>query len=188
MTIGRVRELAALRAATQRVAEGAGALLVLSGEAGIGKSNLLTRTLSALRGAGFAVRSGRRFADGGGAYAPWVQELGAPLLDVVDAPLGALEQRARVFERVLSTLLDQSHTQPVCGSLEDLHWADRDSLLRLQHVVRFGSDERVLLLGTLRDPDPDGSRNEVLDAVLGEALREPHAVAAAASTECERRL
>jgi DNA-binding CsgD family transcriptional regulator len=39
--------------------------------------------------------------------------------------------------------------------LEDLHWADVPTLLLVRHLVRAGSDARMLLVATLRDSEPD---------------------------------
>jgi len=52
----------------------------------------------------------------------------------------------------------------------DLHWADKPSLLLLQHLARRMKGSRLLAVGTYRDVELD--RRHPLSAVLGELRRE----------------
>src|SRR4051794_39722042 len=74
--LGRQSELAAIEAALVDARSGRGALFLLVGEAGIGKTRLATEAAERARHAGFRVVWGRS-AEGGGApaYWPWTQIL-----------------------------------------------------------------------------------------------------------------
>jgi len=54
--------------------------------------------------------------------------------------------------------------------LDDLHWADKPSLLLLQFVARELAGSRLLLMGTYRDMEL--SRQHPLAESLGELTRE----------------
>jgi hypothetical protein len=92
--IGRDTELAAGRAALERVLGGRGALLLFSGEAGIGKTALADAVAAAAEQAGARVAWGRCWESGEApAYWPWTQvfrALGAedPFAEVVHSEGG----------------------------------------------------------------------------------------------------
>ena len=54
--------------------------------------------------------------------------------------------------------------------LDDLHWADKPSLLLLRHLVRRLGDSRLVVFGTYRDVELD--RRHPLAEVLAELRRE----------------
>ena len=74
--IGRDTERARLQAAATDADQGRGTLLLLAGEAGIGKT-VLART--ALGGSGLRVLEGTAVQDGAPAYWPLISALGAPI-------------------------------------------------------------------------------------------------------------
>ncbi len=57
--------------------------------------------------------------------------------------------------------------EPVLMVLDDLHWADRQSVQLLRHVVTSGRPMRLLILGTFRDSDvaPGDPMAELLPAL-----------------------
>ena len=55
--------------------------------------------------------------------------------------------------------------------LDDLHWADRPTLLLLQHMARTLARMRVLVIGTYRDTDI--VRASALSETLANLNREP---------------
>lgn len=171
MIVGRSRELHQLQDTLARVAHDAGSVVVLAGEAGVGKSHLLDALVELARERGFGVAVGRCFADTAGQpYGPWREALGAVVASR-EASLGAGDDRARAFEAALSALQTRASERPLVVALEDVHWADRDSLLLLQHVARFGRASALLLAVTVRTPDLDAAQNETLDRVLAELAR-----------------
>jgi len=172
--VGRARELDALRAALARAARGDGAIAIVAGEAGVGKSHLIAAAGEIARGLGFDVAVGRCFASGAQrAFAPWREALGDLGADRRAEGLGAADARVRTFEAVLATLAARAASRPLLIAIEDLHWADRDSLLLFQHVARFGLGAALLVVATVRDPDLDAASYPLLDDVRAELAREP---------------
>lgn len=80
-------------------------------------------------------------------------------------------ERHRLFEAVSDFLAEMSHTDPVILVLDDVHWADKPSLLLLRHVLRSAAPMRLLVLATYRDTDLD--RTHPLSDVLAHLRREP---------------
>lgn len=80
-------------------------------------------------------------------------------------------ERHRFFEAVTDFLGEMSHTDPVILVLDDIHWADKPSLLLLRHVLRSATPMRLLVLATYRDTDLD--RTHPLAEVLANLRREP---------------
>ena len=62
-------------------------------------------------------------------------------------------ERFRLFQAVDQLLSRTSARTPIILSLDDLHWADRSSLLLLRHLARGSTSNSVLLLGTYRGED-----------------------------------
>ena len=103
---------------------------------------------------------------------PEVREL------VPDAPPAVAvepdQERFRLFDSVSSFLLRASDSGPLLIVLEDLHWADKPSLLLLQHLARRVHSSCVLLVGTYRDVDLDRRHplSEMLSSLRTERLYE----------------
>ncbi len=79
-------------------------------------------------------------------------------------------ERHRMFEAVTDLLAASADTSPLVLVLDDLHWADKPSLLLLRHVLRSVTPVRILILATYRDTDLD--RSHPLAAALGDLRRE----------------
>ena len=91
MLLGRERELAALRAALASASRGRGRLVLLSGEAGIGKTRLADAFAVEARDHGARVAWGRCWEAGGApVYWPWLQAVRSLLRDVEAADLRRL--------------------------------------------------------------------------------------------------
>jgi len=88
------------------------------------------------------------------------------------APLGAEPdaERLRLFEAVVAFFVAVGETVPVVLVLDDLHWADKGSLLLLRHIARATRGIRTLIVGTYRDTDLD--RSHPLAEVLADLRRE----------------
>jgi len=90
-------------------------------------------------------------------------------------PLPELEPeqaRFRLFDSIAAFLKNASAATPLVMVLEDLHWADRSSLMLCEFVSREISDSRVMLLGTYRGVEVD--RRHPLSQTLGALIREPN--------------
>jgi class 3 adenylate cyclase len=68
-------------------------------------------------------------------------------------PLDPEQARFRLFDSVTMFLKNSSQKQPLVVILDDLHWADKPSLLLLQFLAREMASARLLVLGTYRDVD-----------------------------------
>ena len=84
--------------------------------------------------------------------------------------LGPDAARFQLFDGVSTFLRNASRTQPLVLVLDDLHWADKPSLMLLQFVARELRGARLLVIGTYRDVDI--RRQHPLSQALGELARE----------------
>jgi hypothetical protein len=141
MIVGREAELALLRAA---LARGAGRLVLIAGEPGIGKSTVVEAFAAAARatvlwGAGW---------DGGGApaYWPWVQVLRAAGRSFPEAA-----DRFALFDEVATALRDIAADAPLVVVLEDLQDAGVGTALLLEFAARHTRLDPVLLIATYRE-------------------------------------
>ena len=176
---GRGQELATLLAAWRAACGGAGSVITITGEPGIGKTRLATEVLDRARAAGARVASGQAVDLGAGApLGLWTeligdlsQDLDAPPLDAawpsVLAPLAPdLEhrlgrrprpaaaaapelERARLYEATVS-LLQWAARRPLVLLLDDLHAADPASLELAAYAGRRLAGLPVLMLMTRR--------------------------------------
>jgi DNA-binding CsgD family transcriptional regulator/tetratricopeptide (TPR) repeat protein len=159
MLLEREAELKALSEYADDARAGRGRLVLVSGEAGIGKTALIET---------FERSVGLRTLHGtcDGLFTP--RALG-PLFDVATEAGGALLEACeaeRPREELFATLLVTLAAQPTMIVLEDLHWADEATLDLLRHVGRRLKDLPVVMLATYRD---DGlSARDPLRIVLGE--------------------
>lgn len=183
--VGRRRELEVLSEALDAASEGRGGLVVLVGEAGVGKTAIARAFATDARAQGASVLRGSCFeGEWQPPYGPWVEALGGyfratepehlqkalgsgtpPLARLVPEVRAALpetpptatlspdQERSRLYDAVTQVLLIAARARPVVLVLDDLHWADRDSLWLLRHIVRFAGNSRLMILGIYRDPD-----------------------------------
>jgi tetratricopeptide (TPR) repeat protein len=184
--IGRQRVLAQLRAATEAaIGAGQGQVVLLAGEAGIGKTAVATEAAAEARQRGARVLWASCLEGAGvPGYWPWVQVVrllaawsgrvaGAPSLArlVPELAGGAREPMAEVpaeaarfqlFDELSSVLLAEAEAAPLLLVLDDLHWADAASVELLRLLARRLHGAAVLVVGTYRDVGVD------LDAPLAE--------------------
>jgi DNA-binding CsgD family transcriptional regulator len=174
--IGRAGELAALDHALAGARAGHATFVLVSGEPGMGKTRLLGEFERVARSRGWAVANVRVSAtDGAPAFWPWRQvvrhwvetedspqlraaiaEHGAGLTRIVpelggtDPPVRVdAEERFTAFSR-FGRLLADAAGQGMVLLLDDLHWADADSLSLLAGVVDQVRDSRLLVVGAFR--------------------------------------
>lgn len=174
---GRDRELNELGSALVEAEAGRGALFLLVGEPGIGKTRLADEAARAATPR-FSVCWGRCWESGGApAYWPWTQVLSSALRDRSPGARGDLagsdaerlaaivpdlggtrpgategqEARFELFRAVLALLGRLARERPLLLVLDDLHAADQSSLLLLHFVARELRTMPVLVIGTYRD-------------------------------------
>jgi DNA-binding CsgD family transcriptional regulator/tetratricopeptide (TPR) repeat protein len=173
--VGRDGELQLLMAALDAAAGGSGGLVVLTGAPGAGKSRLLRELAGRAPGAGFSVAFGR--ASGSTRAGPPFAALTEALLharrahpdvelDVLGAWARALVDvlpvhggesviagemspvvRAEAVVRLVGRL---SRSAPLLIGLEDLHWADPDTLDVVGFLAEGLRNCRVLCVATIR--------------------------------------
>lgn len=181
--VGRATLLERLARVRTVMETGRGQVVLLEGEAGIGKTSLVQRMVATSPGVRLVTGRCPQRA-GAPPFWPWsqvVRSLGvagagdelAPLPGTGDgASDGDVEARFRLFEAVTRRLRDAAETQPLIVVLEDVHWADRGSLLLLEYLGTEIADARVLVLVTFRGEEADPNR--ALATTLGELVRHPH--------------
>lgn len=178
--VERGAELAVVDDLLRRTVAGSGAVLVVEGEAGIGKTALIravTETGSA-RGLRVAVGAGRPF-ESTRAFGPLVEALHlrrgsadprrsglGRLLDGASdsgAPIGAsAEMRHRLIDEIVDLVEVLARDGPSVVVLEDLHWADDGTIVAFRALAAGLRHVPVFLVGTVR-PTP---RSMVLAQVL----------------------
>src|SRR3954447_5679616 len=165
--LGRRRECEALDRLVATVRGGQSAVLVIRGEAGVGKSALLTYLIERASGCRIAraagVESEMELPFAG------LHQLCAPMLDRVDrlpAPqrdalatafglsAGDPPDRFLVGPAVLSLLSEVAEEQPLVCVLDDAHWQDRASAQTLAFVARRLLAEAVGFVFAVREPSP----------------------------------
>jgi DNA-binding CsgD family transcriptional regulator/tetratricopeptide (TPR) repeat protein len=145
--IERESQLAALHEYAREASQGQGRLVVISGEAGVGKSVLLEEFAEELS------RARWLWAGCDGLFTP--AALG-PLLDIASHLNGELLQLCRAEARrdqlygALLRQLSDLQTLTVIV-IEDVHWADEATLDLVSYLGRRIQHLRVLLLVTYRD-------------------------------------
>ena len=108
---------------------------------------------------------------GGGTIAQLVSEVRERLPGLAEpAALDPEQARFRLFDSVATFLRNAARHQPIILVLDDLHWADKSSLLLLQFLARNMRDGRLLVIGTYRDAEL--KRQHPLAQALAELSRE----------------
>ena len=153
--VGRVRELEALGRALDATHAGRGSTVLITGEAGIGKTRLASEVARRAGEVGFEVMLGRSMDLVGAElpYQPFVDALrrGGHSLRLDARPPGS---QLTVFEEALALLAERAAATPVLLILEDLHWADNSTLDLVIFLSHNLDGRRVLLLATYRADEP----------------------------------
>ena len=180
--VGRRRELSWLRTRLDLATRGYGHLVLVEGDAGIGKTRLVEEFLVGARSAGVAVVRGRSYEHLDLSYLPLREALFAPLarelasrpgrerdvavlervgalgdLDLDDLPEGEAGDREHTRQMLAVTrlVIEAARARPTAVFIDDLDWADRATLDLVRHLLFRMADEPValLLIGTTRS-DP----------------------------------
>jgi class 3 adenylate cyclase/tetratricopeptide (TPR) repeat protein len=178
--VARESERLQVDAIIEAVSGGEGRLLLIGGEAGVGKTRLAQETTLLARNRGFSVLTGRCYEQYNavpffpfrealaGAYDAAGPTLRAQLpqrwpylarfLPDVSIPspsptANSHEEQQRLFWSVTSFFEAMSAGRPLALLLDDLHWADASSLELLQHLARLTRGYPILVLGTYREAE-----------------------------------
>ena len=191
VVIGRGAETDALRTALAAAAGGIGGIVFLTGEAGIGKSRLASELAAAARACGATVLAGRAVpASASVPYRPLTEALlqglreraypddpgltpWLPALRAVIPTIGGSEGDGRGDhaapvrgEAVLQLLRRLAGSGGLLLVLEDLHWADPDTLAVVEYLSDNLSAEAVLCVATCRGETPSAGA-ELVARVTG---------------------
>ncbi|MCE7002908.1 AAA family ATPase [Kibdelosporangium philippinense] len=155
--VGRADELAQLRAALLSASSGSGRLVLVSGDAGIGKTRMATALTEMAAEYDVPVARGYAVDDPGmPPLWPWRRlARDVPCLAealAADTALGSASARFAMFTDATDVLAGTAKTGMVLV-LEDLHWADRMSLRLLSHLAGELAGTKLLVLCTFRDAD-----------------------------------
>ncbi len=178
--VGREDELTRLEDALLAACRGDGSVMIVAGEAGVGKSRLASELIARANKIGAAVMEGTcSEAELALPYLPFLEAIGnylqttdlnrlrEQLGPLLAAELGRLfpalgghneppnaaessESRLRLYEAVLALLRITSEEGGLLLIVEDLHWADASTRELLDYVARRLRNNRVLLLATYR--------------------------------------
>ncbi|REE97865.1 ATP-binding protein [Thermomonospora umbrina] len=186
--IGRDGLLDVLRTRVGRACAGHGGLVLVTGEAGVGKTSLLRCGADEAREQGMLVLHGSCWdSDAAPGYWPWTQvlrglrrvsvgrdwEKAAGVPDLLgEGTLRADVDRFELFDTVATTLIGVSQSRPVMVVLDDLHWADAASLALLEFTAQHIWFERLLVVGAYRDVEvqrPDHPLGPLLGPLTAKA-------------------
>jgi len=167
--VGRRLTVDALRSAVDTAMSGVGGVVLVAGEAGMGKTALAVEAVSYAKACGAAAVWGTCWeGDGAPGFWPWIQVVravaagGAAGQTVLAALTGAAEvkrgrlgdesaARFRTYDMAVTYLREQAAERPLVVVVDDLHWADVSSLRLLVFLARQLHDAALLVIGTYRD-------------------------------------
>ena len=180
--VGRTAEWNQLRGLWQSAREGHPQLVLIEGEAGIGKTRLAEEMLDTVRRQGMVAAYTRAYAaEGAAAYAPlvdllrsrpiyaalgkldpvWLSELTRLLPELAAAhphlpaptPITEEWQRRRFQEALIRGCLVAGG--PLLIHFDDLQWCDGETLAWLHLLLRADEHGKLLVIGTLRPDEID---------------------------------
>jgi predicted ATPase len=196
--VGRASQLATLQLLVEQAKRGEGHLILISGEAGIGKSRLVAEVKTSTTSQGFLLLQGNCFpTDVTYPYAPLLDLLRSFFASHPAAPLGTElerlahdlfpllpelipdqtmpllplepeQEKRRLFAVLANFFLRLSASSPLLLVIEDVHWSDSTSLDFLHMLARRTVSQPLLLLVTYRK---DEMRTE-LSSWLAQLTRE----------------
>ena len=196
--VGRSGQLSALAAALAAAGCGSPSTIMIGGEAGVGKTRLVSEFAGGARRTGVRVLTGGclELGAGGLPFAPFtsvlrelVRDLGAagvagmlpggatrelarllPEFGEPAGPDGAGEAQARLFEQILLLLEHLAEASSLVLVIEDMHWADRSTRDLLAFLIsNQPSLDRALIVVTYRSDEL--YRNHPLRPLLAELGR-----------------
>lgn len=189
--VGRQAELRTLHSCWADSRTGDQALVLLSGEAGVGKTRLATEQARRCHGEGALVLAGLCDRELSLPYQPWVMvieqlvaQLPSERIEDLRGSLAALQvlvphlddllgglaridrldpeaERLRMFTAAATVLAVATELAPVLVIIDDLHWAGKQTLDLLRFLTATHPVERCLIVATHRDTTAD----------VGDALR-----------------
>ena len=178
--VGRQSEWQQLQAAWKRTVSGDAHLVLITGEAGIGKSRLADELFSWVMRQGFAtaysrsygvegrlslgpvtdlLRSGKMRSHIASLDKVWITEIARLLPELLvehpdlahPAPISEYGQRQLFFEALARGIHSSQH--PLLIWIDDLQWSDQETLEWLHFLLRYEPLNALLILGTARSEE-----------------------------------
>lgn len=178
--VGRQMEMDRLSTRWSRAARGHGGLLLIGGEAGIGKTRLTQELALLAESQGARILRGATSQQNPRPYQALIEafQLVLPLLINLEGELNRLSalaalipelprrcnlphlpeldpdrERIRLFDAAAGCLEKLAAPRPVLLILEDLHWAGETSITLLEYLVRRIAGAPILVVATYRDEE-----------------------------------
>ena len=180
--VGRAQQIERFRSQWDAARSGAASLLLVRGQAGIGKTRFVSHCAELAHTSGATVLGGACSSDLGVPYEPFAgafqvvadldDSLAAASRSDPDAgplvrlfpgstlsPSEAQPESARLelFTAVGALFRRLSQPRPVLLVLDDLHWATAATVMLLRHLLREADGQRLLVVGTYREGDLDAA-------------------------------
>jgi ATP/maltotriose-dependent transcriptional regulator MalT len=176
--VGRDRELAELRRRLVRAKAGSREAVLVEGEAGIGKTRLIEEAVGRALELGFTIlRAAADETDRSRTYGPLLEAFNSnpdaggrriPEDLLRRAALTAADRRVVVIDELVSIVERASASVPVALFLDDLHWADPETLPVLRSLLRRTRTLPFAFVGAAR-PSPANAELERLVEAVTEA-------------------
>src|SRR5260370_31790596 len=200
--IGRQSEVTILHALIDQARSAQGQVVLISGEAGIGKSRLVAETKTYATEQGFLLLQGNCFpTDRSSPYAPLLDllrssqareplttytanleplardlallEIGlVPLPAGGSPPLKPEQEKRRLFVALTHFFTGIAAKQPVLLTVEDIHWSDETSLEFLHCLARPCTAHSLLILAVYRSDEAHLGLKHWLAQLDGERLNQ----------------
>src|SRR5215475_4510751 len=189
--VGRRLVTGALCSAVDAAVGGAGGVVLLAGEAGMGKTALASEAVAYAKAQGAVAVWGTCWeGDGAPGFWPWIQVVRGLARDGSDAGEAALAEltgaaearggilgdesavRFRTYDAAATYLRGRAALRPLVVVVDDLHWADVSSLRLLVFLARQLHDTAALVIGTYRDVEVaagDHPARQLLAELAGQA-------------------
>jgi len=176
--VGREQELQKLMQLLECTIAGKGSTIFISGEAGSGKTRLLTEFLKITKNKDVTILTGWCLSDTPIPYFPVIEAFDSYLSVNEEDGVSAVNQKMglkswllptnksefidkfvnnqpylwkdQAFHRITKELFFLSAKKPLILIIDDIHWADSASLSLLHYLARQVSSERILILATFR--------------------------------------
>jgi tetratricopeptide (TPR) repeat protein len=178
--VGREGELEQLLSALSAARAGHGSGWLVGGESGVGKSRLALELSTQAMVRGVCVVQGQALAEGGSSYESWLPVLRALCLraelpletlsalkellpdlpallgrDIPNSPPLAMPGAETRLIRAIEDVF-RRQSKPVLVVLEDVHWANGDSLALLATLAKVAPELPLMLLATYRHDEAPG--------------------------------
>jgi predicted ATPase/DNA-binding CsgD family transcriptional regulator len=216
--VGRASQLATLQLLVEQAKRGEGHLVLISGEAGIGKSRLVAEVFTSATSQEFLLLQGNCFpTDLTYPYAPLLDLLRSLLASHPATPLAAElerlardlfpllpelvpdqampllplepeQEKRRLFAVLANFFLRLSASSPLLLIIEDVHWSDSTSLDFLHTLARRTVSQPLLLLVTYRQDEMRAELSSWLALLTRERLAHEVRIAPLARNEVDTML